>query len=85
MKIFTKEVSGCHECPNIGYHHVDGEGESAPYSWSWAYCCAPDQERKYLPVEDLKYGKDRYGNMDYNRVPKRKIPKWCPLKNKASK
>ena len=38
MKTFTKTITKCQECPNVGYIHYDGEGESAPYQYHFPVC-----------------------------------------------
>lgn len=84
MKVFVKNVELCNDCPNLGYIHYDGEGESCPYEYFDAVC---SKTKKNLPnsliVKDAEYQEYKDGGRPFSKpfIPVRNIPDWCPLKD----
>lgn len=76
MKLFIKKIYGCQACPKVRYHHADGEGECAPYSYFWPYCSIT---HKTLHEFRDKHQPDWLGN-DSPDV-HIEIPDWCPLED----
>jgi len=75
MKQFVRNIERCDQCPNCGYIHYAGEGESSPYQYRDAFCSptAKDLPNDWmLTTPESEWRKENY-------VPKRKIPDWCPL------
>ena len=75
MKLYTKHVSDCSNCPGIKYKHYDGEGESSPYEYYNAICV---EFNKPLP-DNLMTIESKPPRYLTGEIPKRKIPHWCEL------
>jgi len=76
MKTFTKAITKCQECPNVGYIHYDGEGESCPYEYYFPVCNSVRDAKilriahgRTIPVQEPRQ----------IPIPKDRIPEWCPL------
>jgi hypothetical protein len=75
VKVFTKTINRCNECPSIGYTHFDGEGESCPYEYHHGHCSAVKKDLPFELIVRATYEecqKEGY-------VPERRIPDWCSL------
>lgn len=76
MKTFTKTITKCQECPNVGYIHYDGEGESAPYQYYFPVC------NIVRDIKTMRIAHGRTKDVLQSRqipIPKDRIPNWCPL------